>query len=503
MGGWHLPWIFVKKILKQPTMKTKKFLSVFVLLAFITLSLPAQTTPRLRLGIDFGYKGDLYKLNDPAGGLKNDVIPGGYFGISLSRDLNDHFLLETGARHVQYWEGIHFKGLPAYGSATNAINSWQIPFLVKYRLHTRNDRFSLTPSAGYVMGINTDKAKDFPPDWLQREGSGSIGDGENTYHYAYQGYYNYHRIISLFEAGLSFDYRTRWGLQLSLGGAWQGGFYKIMQQDVTYSVNDGPEHEATYTSNGNNFRITLGASYALSRLWQERPDEEGRQAIREKVNNLSAARFYIGTEIGGIWNYFSHDNPDIYTEGAWNDLSLGVYGGMHLFSGFWLETGFYTERFTNDYLVSHNGSFVDGGGFERGGTGFMMIPLRLKYRLFPGHGRFSLTASLGGSVLTHTQGTGIYYDDNSFHVSADTTWEVTTAYRLKKAVFLLDAGAGLEYSLFPRLIITLNGNYYQGFTDINRLHIYRKENGEIKEGNIYYNGSHFTLSAGIRIPFGR
>ncbi len=490
-------------------METKKSLFFFIFLFLPFFSSSAQQALRLRLGIDFGYKGDLYKLSDPAGALKNDALPGGYFGITLSQDLNDHFLLETGARHVQYWQGIHFKGLPSFGSASNALNSWQVPFLVKYRLHTRNDRFSLTPSAGYVMGINLEKTKAYPPDWPQSEGYGSVHDGENTYSFSYQGYYNYHRIISLFEAGLSLDYRTRWGLQLSLGGAWQGGFYGVMKQEVSYTVNDGPEHEAAYTSNGNNFRITLGVSYALSRLWQEHPDEETRTKTHEKVKQLSASRFYVGTEIGGLWNFFSHDNPEVYAEEGWNDIALGLYGGYRLFSGFWLETGIYTQRFTNDYLIEDNGSFVDGGGFRYSGTGFMRIPLQIKYRFSPGKGRFALAASLGGSVLTHTQGTGVYAEDDSWGISddgihpADTSRYYLTAYRLKKATFLMNAGIGAEYSLFPRLILTLYGNYFQGFSDINRLHVIRENDGGNYEGNIYYNGSGFMLSAGIRIPLGK
>ncbi len=486
-------------------MKKVLFLSFFLILPFMV----SQAQKRITLGVDAGYKGDLYRLNDPDGFLKNTPAHGGYVSFNLSKEFSKHWLLETGARLMNYQSGIRFKGTPAT-TVTGSMNTWQIPLSLKYRLYTRNNRFSVTPFAGLAISFNNDYVASFPPDHSYSSSGGSYYYGENKYAFDQTDHFNYKNVFPLFETGVTFDYHTRWGLQLSLGTSWQGGFTKVIQNDVTYSINDGPEHHATYTSHGNNFRVMFGMSYAVSRFWQEKREEAEKEAIREKVSRLSASRFYVGTEIYGIWNRFSHDNPDIFAEGAWEDMGFGIYGGMRVWKPLWLETGFYTERFSNNYMIYENDRFAHGGGFMVGGTGFYRIPLLLRYKYTTAHGRLSLSPYLGASLLISATGTGEYARSNSYGWSddgvhaIDTIYDNSVAYRLKKSVVTLNAGMGVEYSLFPRFIITLRGDYSLGFTDINHLHV--EQTGTLsgtREGNIYYNGSGWRISAGIKIPLGR
>jgi hypothetical protein len=486
-------------------MKRAQFLPVlFVITSFV---LHAQN--RTFLSFDGGFKGDLYKLSDANGLLRPRQPLTGYLGFGISQELTSHWMLESGARLMNYQFGVSFKDVPtmSYG---NALHTWHIPLLVKYRLHDHKNRFSVTPYAGFVLGINGDHTNRFPPDFGMSNGSGSFTSGGNTYSWDETGYTNLKKTFGLFETGLTLDYRTKRGFQFFLGGSWQGGFSKIMQFDVNYKINDGPEHQATYTSKGNNFRIMFGVSYAVSRFWQEKRDEAEKEAVRERVTRLSTSRFYVGTEIYGIWNRFTHDNPDIFTDGAWEDFGLGIYGGVRVWKPLWVETGFYTERFSNHYVVYENDQFISGGGFMTGGTGFYRIPLLLRYRFTTAHGRLSFSPYVGASLLISATGTGEYDRSNSYGWSddgihaIDTVYDNSVAYRLKKSVVTLNAGMGVEYALFPRLLITLHGDYSLGFTDINRLHV--KLDGSLsgtREGNILFNGSGWRISAGIKIPLGK
>ncbi|GEM_PF-6612074 len=483
----------------------KKVIFLFLL---VLVAWPGQSQNRTILSIDGGIKGDLYRLSDAGNLLDRRQPVGGYFGLGIAQELGGNWLIESGFRLMNYQFGIHFRDVPmmSYG---NALHSWQIPFLVKFRLHDHKDRFSLTPFAGPVLGINRDHTRQFPSDHEMSTGNGSLTFEGTTYGWEEKGYTNLKSTFGLFEAGLTLDYRSRKGFDLFLGGVWQGGFSKIMQFDVTYQEDAGPLHTATYTSRGNNYRIMVGMRYALSRLWQEPRDADARQTAREHAHTLAQSRFYVGAEGGGLLNLFSSDNPEVTTDPVWENFSLGLYGGMRLWKPLWIETGIYTESYWNDFLFYHHDTFIGGGGFQTGGEGFLNIPLRLRYRYAPGEGRFALAPYAGVSLLTHTQGTGMYYETEFTSWSddgqnpPDTTRTVASAYRLRTLTPLLNMGIGVEYSLAPRMILTFNAERSWGFSDINRLHVVRANSSLTQEGNIYYNGSAWHLRVGIRIPLGR
>ncbi|RLD48157.1 MAG: hypothetical protein DRI94_12945, partial [Bacteroidetes bacterium] len=68
-------------------------------------------------------------------------------------------------------------------------------------------------------------------------------------------------------------------------------------------------------------------------------------------------------------------------------------------------------------------------------------------------------------------------------------------------VITISGGGGIEFAASKNVILILNASYEQGFKNFNRLNVDFRYGDIEKTGNIFYKGSNFKISAGVKVPF--
>jgi len=145
-------------------------------------------------------------------------------------------------------------------------------------------------------------------------------------------------------------------------------------------------------------------------------------------------------------------------------------------------------------------------------------PKRLKisvYELIRLENKLEIKPYLGFSFFIPAKGYGRYddledidgpyeFDENNFPYHTDTI-RITNAVAFyeKQLTVLANAGLRLEYAINPRISIMANGNFALGFVDINRLTVNVEEAGNTYQGEILFDGTGYSLNAGLKYKFGK
>lgn len=145
-------------------------------------------------------------------------------------------------------------------------------------------------------------------------------------------------------------------------------------------------------------------------------------------------------------------------------------------------------------------------------------PKRLKisvYELIRLENKLEIKPYIGFSLFIPAKGSGKYddnehidgtlaFDENNWPYHTDTV-SIThaEAYYEKQLSVLANAGLRLEYAISPRISIMANGNFALGFVDINRLTVNVEEAGNTYQGEILFDGTGYSLNAGLKYKFGK
>lgn len=91
--------------------------------------------------------------------------------------------------------------------------------------------------------------------------------GGDSAHFTYTSHYNYRKSFPLIQAGLGLEFKLFEKVLLSFSANYYAGLKKVIQQDITYKVNNSPEQTATAQSKGDTFGLGIDLKYPISNFW--------------------------------------------------------------------------------------------------------------------------------------------------------------------------------------------------------------------------------------------
>ncbi|MDA3910865.1 MAG: hypothetical protein PF448_05875 [Bacteroidales bacterium] len=508
----------------------KKIL-IYILFYFTLINVFAQNLTYI--GIEGGYKSDKYTTYDPAGHLKNNGTFGGNASFVVGQEILESVFIESGIIIHEYYESIGFKSQSST-NMSNALFSLQFPIRLKTSINLLNNKLLISPYTGLKYCHNLDYfesdvnsgdegslSSNFNGDYIGSGGGISSLFSEDKFEYITQENSNLRKNFILLETGITLEYQTKNRFIFGLSTTYNTGFSPIIYQEVIYSQNSGPDHPAYKISNGNYLNITFAIKAPISNLWQN------KEAIKTKVkdNNQAIKKsntpFYFGLEAGSAEYLFSSTGEYFTPFGKkWNNLSKNrefngsLLFGYNITDYLTLETGINGKNLTNFYYYENDTSFI-GIGFGSGGFEFISVPFRGMYRFKLLENKLEIKPYIGFSLLIPAKGSGKYddnehidgtlaFDENNFPYHTDTV-RITNAVAFyeKQLTVLANAGLRLEYAISPRISIMANGNFSLGFVDINRLAVKVEEAGNIHQGEILFDGTGYSLNAGLKYKFGK
>lgn len=215
------------------------------------------------LGPAVGFKWVYFQSTETGSLLCTYPIPGELFVMTLTHELNKNLRIETGLIRTSYYTGFSFapNGHCFGGGFGRIMQNWLIPLRIKYRKGILRNKIGITPHLGTGLIRNLDLIG------YQRHRGGAIS-GEVDTIWNIQSFSNaIGRNFILLETGISFDVIIGNSFMLYLLTNYQAGFKRMIDIDVNYTDNSGPQTGEVYT-NGNNLQYVLGLKYAISNLWQ-------------------------------------------------------------------------------------------------------------------------------------------------------------------------------------------------------------------------------------------
>lgn len=223
------------------------------------------------LGIEIGPKFEVYQSTDNGNGLyTKPFFFSPIYGLTIGQEINNTFTLETGIFVNNYGESYRIEGEDFGYSASNALVVYQIPLRLKARLNLLKDKLSLVTTVGYTIAINGDYGSSGSGSSFSSSISSSNNDSTRT---EYISTYSLKKSYGLIEAGLALDYKFKNSLRLYLAANYLTGFSRVVETDVKYWIDDGPEQTGTVFSNGDYYSIIIGLKYPISKVWTKKKDE--------------------------------------------------------------------------------------------------------------------------------------------------------------------------------------------------------------------------------------
>jgi len=462
------------------------------------------------VGFYFGPQAYKYVLYDESTLLKNPLIPGGMFGFRLAQEIGERISVETGYSRFTYYGGPNMK-FNNWISGSNLMITHQIPIRFKYTFPVYKHKISCSPHLGLVSSFNGDYGT---------ESWGSLGGSYegNLYVVKHQDFTSFRKYFLLLESGVDLNVTFKNDLILSFDLNYQSGFAKVIETDISYSINSGPEQKAALLSNGENFQFLIGMSYPVSNIWQKIPERKASKPQRsDKLDQSFNRRFYLKLSGGPIWRSFTetpgtaniHSKygryPFFYFKYA--NFNFGLSAGYRFYRNFIFETGVYTQYYSNFVSYNINNELSGGNGSRTGGSNLTEIPLRLKYKYhFPAPlKRFTVTPYFGLNILG-SRATGNYDNNNGWREiisNEDTTtyYADNSYFRTNSEILTFTTGLGIEFNISPNVILTLDGELTFGNKEINKIEASYLYNNKLYEGALSFRGNSKSLMLGLKFPF--
>ena len=481
---------------------------VFALLFLSFSSVNAQN--KTIVGFYFGPQAYKYVLYDDSTLLKNPLIPGGMFGFRLAQEIGERVSIETGYSRFTYYGGPNMKS-NNWISGSNLMITHQIPIRIKYNFPVYKHKISCSPHLGLVSSFNGD---------FGTESGGGISSNHegNVYTVKYQDFTSFRKNFLLLESGVDLNFTFKNDLIFSLGLNYQSGFAKVIETDISYSINNEPERKAALISNGDNFQFLMGMSYPVSNIWQDITERKASKPQRlDKLGQSFNRRFYLKLSGGPIWRSFTEtpgtanvhfkDGRYPFFYFSYANFNTGLSTGFKFFRNYIFETGVYTQYYSNHIAHNLDDEVKGRGGSRTGGSNLTEIPFRLKYNyhLPAPFTRFTVTPYFGLNILG-SRVTG-NYDNNRGWREINSNMDTTKYYidnsflRTNTAILTFTTGLGIEFYIFPNVILTLDGELTFGNKEINKIEASYLYNNKLYEGAISFRGNSKSLMLGLKFPF--
>lgn len=227
----------------------KPFITLFL---FLLITNTPQAQPRIYIGAEIAWSADILSHTDFDGYIKGAPLNSALYGINCRFQLAENFFVETGVYARAYKLGIGFSN-GDYTSGTDRTGAI-LPFRAGARIPFFKGAIALTPVAGISLGI-TDEGEPFDYD------GGHSYDGIELY-YRYTPQYST-QVLALLQAGAGLDIRVGKRALITANTNYYGGLSTILTQNITYSVNNGAEKNATISGKGSFYSIGLGFRYRI------------------------------------------------------------------------------------------------------------------------------------------------------------------------------------------------------------------------------------------------
>ena len=189
--------------------------------------------------------------------------------MTIGQEINNTFTLETGFFVNDYGESFRIEGEGFGYTASNALTAYQIPLRLKARMKLLNHKLSLVTTVGYTFAINYNYGSSGSGSSFSSSISSLSNDSTRT---EYISTYSLKKSYGLIEAGLALDYKFKNLLIIYLAANYLTGLGRIIESDVKYWINDGPEQTGIVFSNGDYYSIILGIKYPINLLVKKNND---------------------------------------------------------------------------------------------------------------------------------------------------------------------------------------------------------------------------------------
>ena len=166
-------------------------------------------------------------------------------------------------------------------------------------------------------------------------------------------------------------------------------------------------------------------------------------------------------------------------------------------SNFLVETGFLIKYYDAGYSYSTGFGNV-GNSYNAFDT--KQIPIRLKARMNLLKNRLFLTTTIGYHFAFNSNYDDDYGWGGSDIISGNDTIIISSTGRaLTKTFSLIEAGAGLEYTLFDGLVLSLSTSYYSGLKKVYQMDV-KITDPECISSESYgiSKGSYWNIAFGIK-----
>jgi hypothetical protein len=232
-----------------------------IVLSLIGISQISYSQKSTFIGFEGAITSDIYEIIDPCNIIQNTPLITNSWGFTIGREIDKNFLVETGIIRKYYAEGYAFTKYPDVGSTSNAYNSWQIPVRLKAKLNLVNNKFFLTTTIGYHLGINTE--------YGYGGGSGGFGhiNGQDTIpNSSYTINDSIAKTFSLLEPGIGLEVIAFKGFHIYLSSSYYIGMNNVYQLDLKVEDEVCSTENAVALSKGTYWNIAFGIKYTISNL---------------------------------------------------------------------------------------------------------------------------------------------------------------------------------------------------------------------------------------------
>lgn len=243
-------------------MKTK-LISAIAALLFITATTYGQKYTFF--GINSALNFDTYQFTDPGNMLQATPLPAVSWGFTVSQEISENLLLETGLIRKIYWEGYQYNVESVnVGTSSDSYATFQFPFRLKTKIGLLKERLTFSPVIGISYAVNTEHGHGLA------YGGGILQTENIKISTTYTEDVNLRKSFFLLETGLQLGYRLKEDFLLTLNAGYFNGFDKVSQIDYEYQVNDSRIRRAYAHSNGSYWNFELGIGYRISNFWQNK-----------------------------------------------------------------------------------------------------------------------------------------------------------------------------------------------------------------------------------------
>ncbi|HUR30644.1 MAG TPA: outer membrane beta-barrel protein [Saprospiraceae bacterium] len=230
-----------------------KQLIISTLCIFLIYTLDAQKN--IYVGVETGVTNDRFEFFDDGDFMVNVALNNLRLGAVLGYSFNDFLSIESGFVMKEYSEGFGFEFPMHHGSTTStSIRTWQIPLRIKPRVKLFSDNLFFTPVIGFHYCINRDH--------LFRNEHESL-NSNSFFNYHYNADYTQFRTFPLMETGLGFEMNILDKLRFNFTISYFTGFKQVIEMDINYTVDDGPDIIARGHSKGEYLNVSLGVHYPI------------------------------------------------------------------------------------------------------------------------------------------------------------------------------------------------------------------------------------------------